>query len=87
MNWDAEFDDPIPLPTGGALTTLRQAAAYIEALPTAEQQHPKVQAAIHVLLQAADHGGPIVFARIGVLRMLSRHTPPPAPRVSKRRRR
>ena len=84
MSWDAKFDEPIPLPDGGALTTLRDAATYIEALPAAEQRHPKVQAAIHVLLQAADHGGPMIFARIGVMRMLSRNEPPRTPRARRR---
>lgn len=86
VGWDRQFDEPIPLPAGGALTTLREAAAYIEALPPTEQQHPQVQAAVHVLLQAADHGGPMIFARMGVMRMLSRNDPPPPPRARKRRR-
>ncbi|ACF01588.1 conserved hypothetical protein [Rhodopseudomonas palustris TIE-1] len=87
MSWTKRFDPPIELPGGGALTTLREAAAYIEALPAAEQKHPEVQTAIHVLLQAADHDGPMTFARMGVLRMLSRHAPPPEPRPAKRRQR
>jgi hypothetical protein len=87
MSWTKRFDPPIELPEGGTLATLREAAAYIEDLPAAEQAHPAVQAAIHVLLQAADHDGPMIFARMGVLRMLSRHVPPPAPRTAKRRQR
>ncbi|WBU31465.1 hypothetical protein OOZ54_08180 [Rhodopseudomonas palustris] len=85
MSWPKRFGPPVDLPGGGTLTTLREAAAYIEALPEAEQKHPAVQAAIHVLLQAADHDGPMIFACMGVLRMLSRHAPP-APRPAKRRR-
>lgn len=84
--WDARFDPPLALPEGGALRTLREAGAYIAALPAAEQQHPKVQAAVHVLLQAADHGGPLIFARMGVAAMLGRHDPPKPPRPPKRRR-
>ncbi|NEW96663.1 hypothetical protein DY467_07725 [Rhodopseudomonas sp. BR0G17] len=62
------------------LRTLRDAAAYIEALPPAEQQHSDGQTALHVLLQAADHDGPMMFARIGVSRMVRRHHPePPRP--------
>lgn len=86
MSWDAKFDEPIPLPNGGSLTTLRDAATYIEALPAAEQRHPKVQAAVHVLLQAADHGGPMIFARMGVMRMLARNNPPAPIRPRKQRR-
>ncbi|MFC0243703.1 hypothetical protein [Rhodopseudomonas telluris] len=55
--WDAAFDPPIELPEGGSLKTLRDAADYIQRLPAAEQQHEKVQTALHVLLQAADHNG------------------------------
>lgn len=84
MSWPKRFGPPVDLPGGGTLTTLREAAAYIEALPAAEQKHPAVQATIHVLLQAADQDGPRVFARMGVLRMLLRHDAP-APLSSKRR--
>jgi hypothetical protein len=31
--WDRTFDDPIPLPGGGELITLRHAATYITKLP------------------------------------------------------
>lgn len=85
MSWDARFDPPIALPEGGALTTLREAGDYIAALPAAEQHHPKVQAAAHVLIQAADHGGPMIFARMGVSAMLGRHDAPATPRPRRRR--
>ncbi|WP_107354625.1 hypothetical protein [Rhodopseudomonas palustris] len=36
--------------------------------------------ALYVHFQAADHGGPMMFARIGVSGMVSRHHPePPRP--------
>jgi len=63
-DWTREFNEPVPLPEGGRpLRTLRDAAAYIEALPAAEQQHADVKTALHVLLQAADSYGPMMFAR------------------------
>jgi hypothetical protein len=34
--WDRAFDDPIPLPDGGELLTLRDAANYITKLPKRE---------------------------------------------------
>jgi hypothetical protein len=34
--WDRAFDDPIPLPDGGELRTLRDAANYITKLPKRE---------------------------------------------------
>jgi hypothetical protein len=86
MSWSKRFEPPIPLPGGGSLVTLRDAANFIERLPPTEQQHPKVQTAIHVLLQAVDHGGPVIFARMGVTAMLGRHDPPKPTRPPKRRR-
>jgi hypothetical protein len=38
------FDDPIPLPRGGKLRTLRDAANYITKLPKAEHDAPEWQA-------------------------------------------
>jgi acetone carboxylase gamma subunit len=37
MGWDREFDDPIMLPCGRQLVTLKDAAKYITRLPKAEQ--------------------------------------------------
>jgi hypothetical protein len=34
--WDQKFDEPIPLPKGKKLVTLRDAALYITKLPKAE---------------------------------------------------
>jgi hypothetical protein len=36
MGWDREFSEPILLPKGKKLTTLRDAALYITKLPKAE---------------------------------------------------
>ena len=33
MTWSARFDDPIIMPNGRTLLTLRDAATYITALP------------------------------------------------------
>src|ERR1700756_3325235 len=70
--WHRPFDDPIPLP-GGQLRTLRDAADYITKLPKAKHNAPAWQAAIEALILVAEHGGPTMFARIGVMRALSRH--------------
>lgn len=37
MTWSRRFDEPIVLPDGGRLATLRQAGDYISALPAATQ--------------------------------------------------
>ena len=60
-----------PLPAGGQLITLRDAANYITKLPKAEQDAPQWRAAIEALMLVADRGGPTMFARIGVMRALN----------------
>jgi len=70
ISWSSQFDDPIPLPSGGQLRTLRDAANYITKLPKAEHNAPEWQAAIGALILVAEHGGPTMFARIGMMRAL-----------------
>jgi hypothetical protein len=73
MGWSRKFDEPIPLPKGKALVTLRDAANYITKLPKAEHDTPEWQAAMQALLLVAEHDGPTMFARIGMMRALNRH--------------
>jgi hypothetical protein len=73
MPWSREFDEPIQLPKGKALVTLRDAASYIMALPGKTRQSDEWQAAIEALLMAAEDRGPIMHARIGMLRALNRN--------------
>jgi hypothetical protein len=72
-DWSGEFDEPILLPKGKPLTTLRDAALYITKLPKAEHDADKWQAAMEALILVAELGGPTMFARIGVMRALNRH--------------
>jgi hypothetical protein len=55
------------------LATLRDAAQYITKLPKAERDAEEWQAAMQALLLVAEHNGPPMFARIGVMRALNRH--------------
>jgi hypothetical protein len=71
--WSREFDEPIPLPKGKALFTLRDAAEFIAALLETESKAPAWQAAMAALLAVVDHNGPTMFARIGVMRALNRN--------------
>jgi hypothetical protein len=71
--WQRQFDDPIPLPKGKPLITLRDAALYITKLPKAEHDTPEWQAAMEALLLVAEYNGPTTFARIGAMRALNRH--------------
>jgi hypothetical protein len=71
--WKRSFDDPIALLRGRQLVTLEDAGKYIMKLPKAEHSAPEWQAAMEALILVATHGGPTMFARIGVMRALNRH--------------
>jgi hypothetical protein len=73
VDWSHAFDEPIPLPKGNTLTTLRDAALYITKLPEAEHDAAEWQAAMEALILVAELGGPTMFARIGVMRALNRN--------------
>ena len=70
--WQRPFDDPIPLSGGRQLVTLEDAAAYIMKLPKVKQDLPEWQTATEALIMAAEDRGPLMHARIGVLRALNR---------------
>jgi hypothetical protein len=71
--WQRRFDEPIPLPKGRQLVTLKDAARYIQKLPKAEQQIEEWQDAVEALLLVVNQNGPTMFARIGLMRALNRH--------------
>ena len=74
MSWDQEFFDPIVLPgRKQPLCTLRDAAQYISKLPKAEHDADEWQAAMQALLLVAEQDGPLMFARIGIMRAINRH--------------
>jgi hypothetical protein len=73
LSWQRPFNDPIPLPRGRQLVTLKDAGTYITKLPKAEHEAAEWQPAMEALILVATHGGPTMFARIGVMRALNRH--------------
>ena len=73
--WSRKFEDPITLPNGKTLVTLKNAADFIMKLPKAEQKHEKWLVAIEVLIIAAEGRGPLMHARIGVMQALNRDKP------------
>ena len=73
MSWSDEFEDPIELPGGRKLLTLRDAATYIMKLSKAEHTAAEWQAAMEALILVAENGGPTMLPRIGVLKALNRH--------------
>jgi hypothetical protein len=73
VSWDQRFSEPIIVPKGKPLATLRDAGDYISRLPKAEHEAREWQTAVQCLMQAADKRGPIEFARMGMLQALNRH--------------
>ena len=71
--WSRRFDDPIPLPRGRQLVTLKDAADYVMKLPKAEQKHERWQTAIRCLIGAAEDRDFMMHAQIGMLRALNRN--------------
>jgi hypothetical protein len=60
------------LPRGRQLVTLQDAGTHITKLPKAEHDTEEWRAAMQALLLVAEHGGPTMLARIGVMRALNR---------------
>ncbi len=71
--WKREFDEPIPLPSGRSLVTLKDAGTYITKLPKSDHATPEWQAAMESLILVAERGGPTMFTRIGIMRAMNRH--------------
>jgi hypothetical protein len=71
--WSRRFFDPIILPDGRKLLTLRDAATYITGLPKAEHEAEEWQTAMETLLLVTERDGPEMMARIGFMKALNRH--------------
>lgn len=72
--WQREFDDPILLPDGTQLKTLRDAISYLaRTVPKSERDMPAITTAAETLTYAAERGWPTMLARIGVMLALRRH--------------
>jgi hypothetical protein len=68
------FRGSIILPRGRQLVTLQAAAGYIMKLPKAEQKLPVWETATEAsLIMAAKGRGPLLHARVGVLKALNRN--------------
>jgi hypothetical protein len=63
----------------------RDAGNYITKLPRTEHDLPEWLAATEALMPVAEHGGPTMMARIGVMRALRRRVEPAAPKPRKKR--
>jgi hypothetical protein len=74
--WKRAFEEPIPLPRGRRLATLRDAGHYILKLPESEHTAPEWRAATKALGLVVALGGPTMLARIGILRAINRRVEP-----------
>lgn len=76
--WQRPFEDPVPLPNGRRLATLKDAAGYIMKLSKAERELPEWQLAGETLIDAAEGRDFMMHARIGMLRAINAGKPAPA---------
>jgi hypothetical protein len=84
MSWSRAFDDPIELPDGHVLRTLRDAGEYVAALSKADQSKQHWQTAAHELMMAAERGGILMLAEIAMRQALAHSRPTPAPTPRKK---
>src|SRR6185295_11705606 len=70
MAWFKRFVDPIVLPDGRELLTLRDAAEYITALPKAEHDAADWEVAMETLILIVERDGPEMLARIAIMKAL-----------------
>jgi hypothetical protein len=85
MGWQTKFYEPIPLPKGKPLVTLRDAANYITKLPKALHQAPEWLTATQALLLVVERNGDAMLAHIAVMKALHRHEPKAAPTPRRKR--
>ena len=64
--WSRRFDDPITLPRGRQILTLKDAADYVMKLPKAEQDLEVWQTAARELMIAAERNGIMMLAEIAM---------------------
>jgi hypothetical protein len=86
-DWGRAFFDPIELPDGRRLATLKDAAEYVTNLPTSEHDLPHWRAAIAALILSAEHGesgADPMLARIGIVQALDHGHPQPVPALRKK---
>jgi exonuclease I len=76
VSWSRRFDEPILLPDGREIRTLREVINWLaKEVPKTEHKMEKVQTAAHLVTRAAEHGGPMIFAQMGMMQAIHRHRP------------
>jgi hypothetical protein len=72
MPWSTELESRLRYPKANQFSPFNKPADYILKLPKAEQHQPEWQAATEALILAAGGRGPLLHARVGMLRGLNR---------------
>lgn len=80
MIWSDRFEDPIDLPSGKRIETLRQAAELIQKLPKAKRDSEPWQLAGRLLIAAAEGRNSRFLARIAIMKALDLPKPDKEPR-------
>jgi hypothetical protein len=75
MSWEQVFHEPIELPDGRVLRTLRDAGEFIQELPKATHDRPEWRAAMRALLLVVEHDGDPLLAYIAFLCLLVAFVP------------
>jgi hypothetical protein len=70
VSWSLPFSEPIVMPDGSELATLQDAYDHLNKFPKFQQDTKEWKAAAHYLIEAAEQGGAVAFARIGMLRAM-----------------
>jgi hypothetical protein len=83
--WAKRFFEPIILPDGRKLLTLRDAAIYVTKLPKSEHDAEEWQIAMSMLLLVAERNSPEMLARIGMMKALNQHGAKGAPAARPKR--
>ena len=72
--WSRSFEDPILLPDGSEILTLKDAIEHLsKTIPKKDHNHPKVLTAATILTNAAEGRDFMMHARIATLQALNRH--------------
>lgn len=71
MAWSDRFTDPIQIPNGDLIETLRDAGAYIARLPNLEYKTDAWRTATHLLIEAAEGAVSVELARFAILQAFS----------------
>jgi len=68
VSWSGVVEEPIELPDGRKLkTSLKPCSWLAKEVRKSEHKMDKVQAAAHMVTRAAEHGGPMIFAQMGMM--------------------